>query len=170
MNEPERIEFAPAEAAAPFPLPKWARATAFVGLYALVLAGMVELEDAVQALLAWAGVESGGLDRTGVLAGLHVAVMGLRPLLYLRIERSEGLYRMACSLAAALAALAVAAITLVAIDLSAPMLMQSFPGSLAPLGAALVTLAIGWAATKIAVRRRRWLAGPVDEAGVDGHG
>lgn len=167
MSEPERIEFAPVEAAAPFPLPKWARATAFVGLYALVLAGMVELEDSVQALLAWSGVQSGGLDRTGVLAGLYVAVMGLRPLFYLPIERNEGLYRMACSLAAALSALAVAAITLVGIDLSAPAFAESFVGSMAPFIAALLALAIGALATKIAVRRRERMMGegaPEDEA------
>lgn len=169
MSEPERIEFAPAEAAAPFPLPRWARATAFVGFYALVLAGMVELEDALQALLAWFGMESSGLDRTGVLAGLYVALMGLPPLLYVPIERNEGLYRMACSLAAALSALAVAVLTLVVIDLSAPAFAESFVGSMAPLGAALVTLAIGALATKIAIRRRDGMAGAVDEAGVDGH-
>lgn len=159
MSEPERIEFAPAEAAAPFPLPKWARATAFVGLYVLVLAGMVELEDALQALLAWFGMESGGLDRTGMLAGLHVALLGLRPLFYVPIERNEGLYRMACSLAAALSALAAAAIALVVIDLSAPAFAESFVGSMAPFIAALLALAIGALATKIAVRRRERVAG-----------
>ena len=122
-----------------------------------VLAGMVELEDALQALLAWFGMESGGLDRTGVLAGLHVALMGLRPLLYVPIERNEGLYRMACSLAAGPSALAVAVLTLVAIDLSAPAFAESFIGSMAPFIAALVTLAIGALATKIAVRRRERL-------------
>ncbi|MBE9553756.1 MAG: hypothetical protein IMF05_09875, partial [Proteobacteria bacterium] len=95
MTDSHRLDPPPSP---PFPVPKWARATAFVGVYALVLAGMVELQQSVQGLLAWFGVESGGLDRIGVLAGLYVAVMGLRPLLYLPMARNEGLYRMAWSL------------------------------------------------------------------------
>jgi hypothetical protein len=154
MSDSEQIEFTPAAAAAPFPVPRWARATAFVGVYALVLAGMVELEDALQDLLAWAGLESGGLDRIGLLAGLYVAAMGLRPLLYQSMERNEGLYRMAWSLAAALAALAVAAVAAVSIPLAAPAFAESFTGGIAPALAACATLALGWAATLIATRRR----------------
>jgi hypothetical protein len=138
MSEPEQIEFT---AAAPFPVPRWAWATAFVGVYALVLAGMVELQQSVQDLLAWAGLESGGLDRIGVLAGLYVAVMGLRPLLYLSMERNEGLYRMAWSLVTALAALAAAAIAAIAIRLTAPAFAESFAGGIAPTLAACATRA-----------------------------
>ena len=156
MSEPEQIEFT---ASAPFPAPKWARATAFVGVYALVLAGMVELQQSVQSLLAWFSVESGGLDRIGLLAGLYVAAMGLRPLLYLPMERNEGLYRMAWSLVAALLALAAAIAALVAVRLAAPGFTESFVGSLAPVLAACAALAIGWAATKIATRRRERMAG-----------
>lgn len=151
MSAPEQIEFT---ASPPLPVPRWARATAFVGVYALVLAGMVELEQSVQSLLAWAGIESGGLDRTGLLAGLYVAVMGLRPLLYLSMERNEGLYRMAWSLVAALSALATAIAALVATRLAAPAFAESFPGSMAPIIAACAALAIVWAATAFATRRR----------------
>lgn len=161
MNEPEQIEF---EATAPFPAPRWARATTFVGIYALVLAGMVELEDSIQGLLAWFGVENGGLDRVGLLAGLYVAVLGLRPLLYLPMERNEGLYRMAWSLVAALSALAAAILALVAIRLAAPAFAESFAGGITPALAACAALGIGWAATKIATRRRERLAAEIGEA------
>jgi hypothetical protein len=143
----------------PFPVPRWARATAFVGVYALVLAGMVELQQAVQDLLAWTGMESGGLDRIGVLAGLYVAVMGLRPLLYLSMERNEGLYRMAWSLVAALSALAAATVALLAIRLAAPAFAESFLGSMAPVLAACAALGLGAAITLIATRRREGMAG-----------
>ncbi len=155
MREPEQIEFA---ATAPFPVPRWARATAFVGVYALVLAGMVELQQSVQDFLAWFGVESGGLDRIGLLAGLYVAVMGLRPLLYLPMARNEGLYRMAWSLVAALSALAAATAALLATRLAVPDFTESFLGNLTPALAACAALGIGWAATKIATRRRERLA------------
>ena len=161
MSEPEQIEFT---TAAPFPVPKWARATAFVGVYALVLAGMVELQQSVQDLLAWFSVESGGLDRIGLLAGLYVAAMGLRPLLYLSMERNEGLYRMAWSLIAALSALAAAILAQVAIRLSAPAFAESFIGGMAPVLAACVALGIGWAVTKIATRRRDRMAGETEGA------
>ena len=170
MSDPERIEFAPAAAAAPFPVPRWARATAFVGLYALVLAGMVELQQAVQDLLAWAGLESGGLDRIGLLAGLYVAAMGLRPLLYQSMERNEGLYRMAWSLAAALAALAAAAVAAVSIPLAAPAFAESFAGGIAPALAACATLAVGWAATLIATRRREAMVADVPETDIEAEG
>lgn len=151
MTNPEQIEFTPPP---PLPVPRWARATAFVGVYALVLAGMVELQQAVQDLLAWAGMESGGLDRIGLLAGLYVAAMGLRPLLYLPMERNEGLYRMAWSLVAALSALAAAIVALIATRLAAPGFAESFAGGLTPILAACAALGLGWAATLIATRRR----------------
>ena len=151
MSNPEQIEFA---SAVPSPAPKWARATAFVGVYALVLAGMVELQQSVQDLLTWFSVESGGLDRIGLLAGLYVAFMGLRPLLYLSLERSEGLYRMAWSLVVALSALAAAIVALIAIRLAAPAFAESFSGNMTPVLAACVALGLGWAVTKIAIRRR----------------
>ncbi len=158
MSDPEQIEFTTAVS---FPVPRWARATAFVGVYALVLAGMVELQQSVQNLLAWFSVESGGLDRIGVLAGLYVAVMGLRPLLYLPMERNEGLYRMAWSLVAALSALAAAIAVLVVVRMFAPAFGDSFPGSLTPVIAACAALGIGAAATLIATRRRERMAGEV---------
>lgn len=164
MTDPEQIEFT---AAAPFPVPKWARATAFVGVYALVLAGMVELAQSVQDLLAWAGMESGGLDRIGVLAGLYVAAMGLRPMLYLPMERNEGLYRMAWSLVVALSALAATAAALLAIRLAAPAFAASFPGNMAPVLAACATLGLGAAVTLIATRRRE---GMMAEADVETNG
>ena len=148
----------------PSSVPRWARATAFVGVYALVLAGMVELQQAVQDLLAWAGMESGGLDRIGLLAGLYVAATGLRPLLYLPMERNEGLYRMAWSLVAALSALAAAIAALVAIRLTAPAFAESFVGGMAPVLAACAALGVGWATTKIATRRREGMAGETGEA------
>jgi hypothetical protein len=89
--------------------------------------------------------------------------MGLRPLLYLSMERSEGLYRMAWSLVAALSALAAAIAALVAIRLAAPAFAESFVGGMAPVLAACAALAIGWAATKIATRRRERMAGEVGE-------
>lgn len=160
MSDIERFELPPAPS---FPLPKWARATAFVGLYALVLAGMVELQQSVQGLVAWFGLEGGGLDRIGLLAGLYVAGTGLRPLLYLPLERNEGLYRMAWSFAAALAALTAATVTAVAVHLTSPAFAQGFPGSMTPAVAAITVLAIGWAATKLATRRREWMAGEITE-------
>lgn len=146
-------QFDPSPAPSP-PVPRWARATAFVGVYALVLAGMVELQQAIQGLLGWAGMESGGLDRIGLLAGLYVAAMGLRPLLYLPMERNEGLYRMAWSLVVALSALAAAIVALIAIRLAAPAFAESFAGGLTPILAACAALGLGWAATLIATRRR----------------
>ncbi|MDH5558928.1 MAG: hypothetical protein OEZ03_16385 [Alphaproteobacteria bacterium] len=159
MNEPEQIEFT---APPPFPAPKWARTTAFVGVYALVLAGMVELQQSVQALLAWFGLDSSGLDRIGLLAGLYIAFMGLRPLLYQSMERNVGLYLMAWSLVSALSALAAAAVAAVAIQLAARDFADSFTGGITPTLAACVTLAIGWAATAYATRRRERRA---EEAG-----
>jgi hypothetical protein len=152
MTDPHRLD---PPAAPAFPVPRWARATAFVGVYALVLAGMVELQQSVQDLLAWAGMASDGLDRIGLLAGLYVAAMGLRPLLYLSMERNEGLYRMAWSLAAALSALAAATIATVTIHLTAPAFAESFPGNMTPAIAAIIVLAIGAAVTLVATRRRR---------------
>ncbi len=159
MSDPEQIEFTPPP---PAPVPRWARATAFVGVYALVLAGMVELQQAIQGLLGWAGMESGGLDRIGLLAGLYVAATGLRPLLYLPMERNEGLYRMAWSLVAALSALAAAIVALIAIRLAAPAFAESFAGDLTPILAACAALALGWAVTLIATRRREAM---VEETG-----
>lgn len=156
MNEPGQIEFT---ANAAFPVPRWARVTAFVGVYALVLAGMVELQQSVQDLLSWAGMDSGGVDGIGLLAGLYVAVMGLRPLLYLPLERNEGLYYMAWSLVTALSSLAAAIAALSAIRLAAPAFAESFAGSVAPVLAACLALGIGWTATKIATRRRGRMAG-----------
>jgi hypothetical protein len=151
MTDLDQLDPSPAPSP---PVPRWARATAFVGVYALVLAGMVELQQSVQDLLAWFSVESGGLDRIGLLAGLYVAVMGLRPLLYLSMERNEGLYRIAWSLVAALSALAAAIVALIAIRLAAPAFAESFFGDMPPALAACAALSIGWAATKIATRRR----------------
>jgi hypothetical protein len=89
--------------------------------------------------------------------------MGLRPLLYLSMERSEGLYRMAWSLVAALSALAAAIVALIAIRLTAPAFAESFVGGMTPVLAACAALAIGWAATKIATRRRERMAGEAGE-------
>ena len=160
MSDLEQFE---PDLSAPIPAPKWARATAFVGLYALMLAGMVELQQSVQNLLAWAGMETGGLDRIGVLAGLYVAFMGLRPLLYLPMERNEGLYRMAWSFVTALSGLAAAIAALVAIRLAAPGFADSFIGGLAPTFATCATLALGAGVTQIATRRREAMVAAMEE-------
>jgi hypothetical protein len=164
MTDPQRLD---PPASPSFPVPRWARATAFVGVYALVLAGVVELQQSVQGLLAWFGMASGGLDRIGLLAGLYVAAMGLRPLLYLSLERNEGLYRMAWSLVAALSALAAATIALVSIHVAAPAFAENFPGNMTPVLAAIAVLGIGAATATIATRRReRMMAGT--NAGTEG--
>jgi hypothetical protein len=159
MTDPHRLD-PPASPA--FPVPRWARATAFVGVYALVLAGVVELQQSVQDLLAWAGMASDGLDRIGLLAGLYVAVMGLRPLLYLSMERNEGLYRMAWSLVAALSALAAATVATVVVHMTAPAFAESFPGSMAPAFAAIIVLGLSATVTLVATRRRKRKAGAIE--------
>ena len=95
--------------------------------------------------------------------------MGLRPLLDLSLARNEGLYRMAWSLVTALSALATASVALVVIHLTAPAFAENFPGSMAPVFAAIAALGIGWAATKVATRRRKQMAeqGNVDADGED---
>lgn len=160
MSEPERIEFAPAEAAAPFPLPKWARATAFVGLYALVLGGMNQLEQSVVALLAFAGVDGSPLKSFGVMAGLYIGVMGMPSLLYMpRTDRNEGLYDTACSLVTALLAFVAAVVTLIAVRVGAPEMQSTTFDAVAPFVAGIAILVIGSLVTVLATRRRRRLVG-----------
>jgi hypothetical protein len=166
MNDPKQIEFVTAEA---FPMPRWARVTAFVGLYALALAGMVGVEHNVQTLLGWIGIEGAGLTRTGVLAGIYVAAAGLRPMLYVPAERNEGLYRLACSLIVALSALATATVVVIVIRFGAPDYRETFMGGMVPMLAAAVTLAVGWVVSRIATRRRSAIAAEIRKLQEDMH-
>lgn len=156
MKERERIEFGNMEV---FPIPRWARVTAFVGLYALALAGMVGVEQNIQRLLAFLGMDAAGLTRTGVLAGIYVAAAGLRPMLYVPADRNLGLYRLALSLVVALAAMGVGTLMVIVLRFTAPAGdADGFWRGMIPLIAAAVTLAVGWVASRLASRRRERVA------------
>lgn len=159
MSAPDQIEFSPAEAAPPFPVPKWARVTAYVGLYVLVLAGMSQIEQSIVALLDILGVEGASLHEFGLLAGLYVGIMGLPSLLYRPgTDPKEGLYDTACSLVSIVLAFVAAIVTLVAMRIMAPDFAVTLYGDTAPFLAGCGMLAIGAGITFIATRRRRRMA------------
>lgn len=155
MTGRERVEFGSAE---PFPMPRWARVTAFVGLYALALAGMVGVEQNIQTVLGWLRIDGGGLTRTGVLAGIYVAAAGLRPMLYVPAGRNEGLYRLAWSLVVALSAMGIATFVLIVMRLFARDYSDTFWGGMMPLVATALTLSVGWVVARFATSRRRHMA------------
>ena len=165
MNEPIEAGDSAFERVPPFPVPRWARLTAFVGIYALVLVGAHAVQRSVEWLFELAGIGGNPLHGVGVLAGLYVGVMGLRGLLHDAAgSRDRALYRTACSLVAGVAALAVASIALVNLRLFAPDLATTGLGASIPPLAALATLALAWPITVVATRRRARMAETATDA------
>ncbi len=155
MNEPVAIDDSAFQRIPPFPVPRWARLTAFVGIYALVLVGANALQRSVEWLFELVGIGGDPLHGVGILAGLYVGVMGLRGLLHDAAgNRDRALYRTACGLVAGVAALAASSIALVNLRLFAPDLAATGLGASIPPLAAAATLALAWPITVIATRRR----------------
>lgn len=139
----------------PFPLPRWARVVAFIGLYVLTVIGLHELEDSLESLLGAAGLEGASLYGVATVASLFIAFLGLANLLYADgSRRNRGLYMTACSLVSIMAAFAVATATVIALRATAPDIAGKMLGQAVIVVTTTLSLAAGALATIIATRRR----------------
>ena len=96
----------------PFPVPGWARATAFVGFLALSFAGGNQLEQAVVALLELSEIDGSPLEGLGIMAAF-VFFLFAQPYSPL-VGRNEAIYVTACMLINVILAFGAATATLIA--------------------------------------------------------
>jgi len=142
-------------------VPRWARLTAFVGLYALVLTGAMAVQQSIEGLLAWFGMDRPVLESYGILNGLYVGIMGLGPLCLRRGGAGRGLYMTAWSLASAFAAFATGTVALIAMHATSPGFAETLVGRIVLLLIGAAILGLGAGITLLAARRRSRL-GPDD--------
>lgn len=167
MNGDPEIE---REAGEAFPVPRWARVTAFVGLYALALTGTMAMQQSIENLLAWLGMSFPVLESYGILTGLYIGIVGLVPLCLRPGAARRGVYLTAWSLASTLAAFAAGTACLIAMHAIWPGFAETLAGRIALLLVAAAILAIGAATALLAARRRARLArrSPGDPEGTGG--
>lgn len=141
---------------APFPVPKWAKATAFIGFLALIFAGTNQLEQSVIALLELSEIDGSSLESLGIMAAT-VFVITAQPYSSL-MARNEAIYVTACTLINIILAFGAATATLIAIDSMAPDMFETTLGSAVPLIAGGIAMVVGVLVTHLATRRRERMA------------